>query len=275
MYDIVSGAERMMDFADLHNHVIPAVDDGSRSMEESIESLQQFADEGVRRLAATPHLYLQYLDAPGELASRMEQLRDGYERLVAAAAAAGVETEIRFAQEVCAHDGRYVSQVVDDPEVGIGGTDFMLVEFGFHLEGDPDEVIETVQAAGRRIVVAHPERYYFPPGDDPLETMRRWRDAGAFLQLNLGSLYDGGSAYGSDAEGLAWRMLDEGLAHLLSSDHHCRSRPQVVHRAVHALIEERGAKGQADRLLRENPNRILDGRAPLPVEGLCGAAEGV
>lgn len=275
MYDIDSRTERMMDFADLHNHVIPGVDDGSRSMEESIESLRQFAEEGVRRLAVTPHLYLQFLDAPGELRSRMRQLRDAYASLTAAAAEAGVETELRFAQEVCAHDGRYVSRVVDDPEVAIGGTDYMLVEFGFHLEGDPDEVIETVHAAGRRIVVAHPERYYYPPGDDPLETMRGWRDAGAVLQVNLGSLYDGGSAYGSEVEALGWRMLDEGLAHLLSSDHHCRSRPQILHRTVHTLIEERGGAAQADRLLSENPNRILDGLAPLPVEGLCGAAGGV
>lgn len=275
MDDMMRRTERTMDFADLHNHVIPGVDDGSRSMTESIESLHQFAEEGVRRLAVTPHLYLQHLDAPGELRARMRELRDAYERLTAAAADEGVETEIRFAQEVCAHDGRYVARVVDDPEVGIGGTEFMLVEFGFHLEGDPDEVIETVHAAGRRIVVAHPERYYYPPGDDPVETMRRWHDAGAVLQINLGSLHDGGSAYGSDAEALGWRMLDEGLAHLLSSDHHCRSRPQIVHRGVHAMIAERAGAAQADRLLRENPNRILDGLAPLPVEGLCGAARGV
>lgn len=275
MNDMKMRDERMLDYADLHNHVIPGVDDGSRSMEESIESLQQFAEEGVRRVAATPHLYLQFLDAPGELRGRMRQLREAYARLADAAAAVGVGTELHFAQEVCAHDGRYVSRVVDDREVGIGGTDFMLVEFGFHLEGDPDEVIETVHAAGRRIVVAHPERYYYPPEDDPLETIRRWHDAGALLQINLGSLHDGGSAYGSEAEVLGWRMLDEGLAHLLSSDHHCRSRPQILHSKVHAMIAERGGRAQADRLLRENPNRILDGLAPLPVEGLCGAAREV
>ena len=261
-----------MDIADLHNHVIPGVDDGSRSMEESLESLRHFREEGVGRLALTPHLYLQHLDAPGELKHRMQELRDAFRWLEERAAAAGPVPELRFAQEICAYDGRYMSLVVDDPEIGIGGTDFMLVEFGFHLEGDPEEVIDTVHAAGRRIVVAHPERYIHPAGDDPLATMRRWRDAGAILQINLGSLYDGGSAYGRHAAELGWSMLDEGLAHLLSSDHHCRSRPQIVHRAVHAMIAERGGVAQADLLLRTNPNRILDGLAPLPVEGLCRAA---
>lgn len=265
-------SNRLMDMADLHNHVIPGVDDGSRSMEESLESLREFHQEGIGRVAVTPHLYLQHLDAPGELAARMQELRDGFARLEERATRAGDTPELHFAQEICAHDGRYVSQVVDDPEIGIGGTDYMLVEFGFYLEGDPDEVIDTVHAAGRRIVIAHPERYIHPPGDEPLETLRRWHDAGALLQVNLGSLYEGGSAYGRHAVELGWRMLDEGLAHLLSSDHHCRSRPQIIHQAVHTMITERGGRAQADLLLRANPNRILDGLAPLPVEGLCGAA---
>lgn len=271
----MNGSDRLTDIADLHNHVIPGVDDGSRSMEESLESLRDFHEEGVARLAVTPHLYLQHLDAPGELNARMRGLRDAFAQLEEQAARTGLAPELHFAQEICAYDGRYMSRVVDDPEIGIGGTDYMLVEFGFHLEGDPDEVIDAVHAAGRRIVIAHPERYNHPPGEDPLETLRRWRDAGALLQVNLGSLFDSGSAYGRHAAELGWSLLDEGLAHLLSSDHHCRSRPQIIHQAVHAMISERGGVTQADLLLRENPNRILDGLAPLPVEGLCGAVGGV
>jgi protein-tyrosine phosphatase len=261
-------------FADLHNHVVPEVDDGSRSMEESVEALRDFQREGVRALAATPHLYLQFLPGVRELDGRIRQLREAFERLRQAAGAGGDTPALHRGAEICAHDAAAARRIVDHAEVGIGDTRFLLIEFGFELEGDPDAVIRTVRDAGREIIVAHPERYRFPQGTDALATMRRWRDAGAFLQINVGSLHAAASAYGSEAEQLGWQLLDEGVAHLISSDHHCRARPQILHRAVHEAIRARGGGAQADLLLGENPMRVLQGLAPLEVGALCSVAGG-
>lgn len=261
-------------FADLHNHVVPGVDDGSRSLDESHRSLRAFRDEGIRTLIATPHLYLQFLDGPRELAGRLEQLRRAYDQLADSIRGADSMPSLYYGQEICAHGPDSARRVVDEPGVGLGNTPFMLIEFGFELEGDPEAVIQTVREAGREIVVAHPERYRFPAGDDPIARMRGWRDAGAYLQVNLGSLYDRESAYGGDAERLGWELLDEGLAHIVSSDHHCDSRPQILHRTIHRAIQQRGGLMQADLLLAENPRRIIEGLAPLEVPGLCGAAGG-
>lgn len=267
--------ERKHDFVDLHSHVVPDVDDGARTLQESLESLATFRAEGVRMLVTTPHLYLQFLEGPFQLAGRMDHLRAGFETLIDALPEDADLPEVRFGQEVCAHDGRAVARVVDDPEVSLGGTDFLLVEFGFDLEGDPESVIRTVQDAGRRLVIAHPERYRYPEGSDPVERMRRWRDAGAFLQINLGSLDEAESFYGSRANRLGWRLLEEGIAHLASSDHHCRQRPQILHRSIHRAVRERGGHDQASLLLEENPRRITAGLDPLPVEGLCESGSGV
>lgn len=271
MNDMGNETDRVMPlegFADLHNHVIPGVDDGSRSVEESVEALDEFAQGGVHYLIATPHLYLQLLDRDEALAQRLDQLEDAFQEMAGAIPSGAAVPELRFGQEVYAQDGATIRRVVEDPRVGLGGTDFMLVEFGFHLRGDPEEVIAAVQATGRKIIIAHPERYLFPNDIDPMATMRRWRDAGALLQVNLGSLDEAESAYGSEAERLGWQLIEEGLVHLVSSDHHCRSRPQILHREIHAAISGRGGEEQADLLLRENPRRVFQGDDPLPVPGL-------
>lgn len=257
-----------LSYTDLHNHVIPGVDDGSDSMEESLEALREFRSERVDRVVTTPHLYLQFLDGARELSNQMRFLREAFDELVASLPRAGEVPELQFGQEVCAIDGESVRRVVDDAEVSLAGGPFMLVEFGFELPGDPDAVIRTVREAGREIVVAHPERYRYADGVDPLEVMRRWVHAGAYLQVNLGSLQEGEGRYGSGVARLGWQMIGEGLAHLLSSDHHCRSRPQILHQEIHRLLVQQGGAVQAGLLLGENPRRILEGRTPRDVQGL-------
>lgn len=257
-----------LSYTDLHNHVIPGVDDGSDSLAESLEALREFRSEHVHRVVATPHLYLQFLDGRRELSNQMRFLREAFDELVASLPGAGEMPGLWFGQEVCAVDGASVRRVVDDAEVSLAGGPFMLVEFGFELPGDPDAVIRTVREAGREIVVAHPERYRYAAGVDPLEVMRRWVDAGAYLQVNLGSLQEGEGRYGSGVARLGWQMIGEGLAHLLSSDHHCRSRPQILHREIHRILVQRGGAAQAALLLSENPRRILEGRTPRDVQAL-------
>lgn len=270
---LMIGAEAVLtraSYTDLHNHVVPGVDDGSRSVEESLESLRSFRQAGVDRIVATPHLYVQHLDGARELTRTLQFLRREFDFLAATAAGVdGAVPEMRFGQEICAPNAWDIRRVVDEAELGLGSSAFLLVEFGFELRGDPEAVIEAVHEAGREIVIAHPERYRYPDGPDPVERMRRWVEAGAYLQVNLGSLRAGEGAYGAAVARLGWRLIDEGLAHLLASDHHCRARPQIVHREIHEALLARGGVEQAKLLLEENPRRIFAGEAPLPVEALC------
>ncbi len=239
---------------DLHNHLLPMVDDGCRSLEESLRYLASFHRQGVERMAFTPHLVLPRVPEGREVAVLADHRR-AFELVQRDASEPSV---LRLAQEVCAPTPDQVLRVADRDDVGYPGTDYLLVEFGFQREYDASGVLATLRAHGRAPVLAHPERYHLPEDDaQALERMASWREAGALLQVNGGSLL---GSYGDRVGRRARLLLDEGLVDLVASDHHGDFRPDdpgPVAGALASLVGEAGMR----RLMAENPGRILDGEA--------------
>jgi len=258
--------ETMLEFdaselADLHNHLVPAVDDGARSIQEAVHHLCALARDGVRRLAVSPHLDARLVHQPGALGERLERLEAGFHELVTACAGRTDVPRLQFGQEILAPDPSTAEAAFAVASLGIGGTRYALIEFGFDLGDDPPGVVRAVRAAGRHPIVAHPERYRRNGGPVDITEIRAWKEAGALLQLNGGSLLGG---YGEAIEELAWGLLREGLIDLISTDHHADARP-VSPAQVGRRLVARGAAEQARLLLSENPLRILNDQDTVPV----------
>lgn len=250
-------------FADIHSHVVPGVDDGTRTLRDSLGALRDFAAGGVGRLVTTPHFY----PDPSRSLSDLQRVLDGHRRqfdeLRAAWAREGGAVVVGLGQEIYAPGPEQLERALELEGVGLAGTGYLLVELGFERLRDPEGVIRAATEAGRRIVLAHPERYRFP--GRAVDTVRPWVEAGAFVQLNLGGLLGHYLRERMHSRDIAWELLDAGLVHLLASDHHGEARPQVLHREAHATLGERLGPERADRLLIENPNRLLDGSPLLAV----------
>lgn len=248
------------ELADLHNHLVPGVDDGARSPGESLHFLKQLRAEGVTRLAVSPHLDGRLVHEAGAVRVRLERLRRAYEELLAYVAGRDDVPALSFNQEVLVPDAETARRICREEGVGLEGTSFLLIEFGFELGPDPVEVVEAVVGSGRLPIVAHPERYRrLEDGHVRLDEIRRWKEAGAILQVNDGSVL---GEYGEGIEALAWSLVSEGLVDLLSTDHHAAHR--VVSPArVGWVVAERAGADVARRLLSENPRRILAGEPPL------------
>ena len=122
----------------------------------------------------------------------------------------------------------------------------MLVEFGFELQGTHADVVQAAVAAGRRIVIAHPERYTYLPGHEPLDVMRRWRDAGALLQVNAGSFSGHYRDHRPGSESLAWAMVAEGMVDIIGTDHHGPRRAGVSPLEAFTALRARGERGGGD-----------------------------
>jgi protein-tyrosine phosphatase len=244
-------------FVDLHNHLVPGVDDGAASVAESLDALRALYAEGVRTLVATPHLLLPHLATEGAIGRTLDTQRRAFDRLAEAAALEPDLPALGLGQEIWAPDAAAIRRVVDRTDIGLGGSRTLLVEFGFELRGTHSEVVLAALASGRGIVIAHPERYHYPAGLRPLEVMHRWREMGALLQVNAGSFTGHYRDHRPESESLAWAMVAEGLLDIIGTDHHGPRRTGVSPLEAFAALRARGEQATAERAMVERPGAVL------------------
>jgi len=246
---------------DFHNHLIPGVDDGAQEPADSAAALRRFRAEGAGQIITTPHFMGSLTQDAAALEARLAEIDSGWD-LLRAVVAKDAET---MGSALRVERGAEVMLDVPDPDLSdarlrLAGGPFALVEYPM-LRLPPvnaEFALQQLRTQGWIPIVAHPERYRnLDPSLVELATFRR---AGAFLQMNAGSLF---GDYGKTAAGHARRMLAAGEADYISSDYHARGEPGVQ-RFVRAMADA-GFSGQAELLTSVNPARLLDGEPPLRV----------
>lgn len=244
---------------DFHSHLMPGVDDGARTVAQSLESLTAFAAQGFSTCLTTPHFDASLTRDPTRMAARLAQFDTAWETLTKATSAASGLPALARGVELMLDDP---DPDLSDPRVRLAGGSFVLCEFpSLLLPTNAVWGIQSLVRAGWKPIVAHPERYRnLDPG---LKVLGPLRDAGAHLQVNAGSVL---GEHGEAAERAAQRLFSLGWVDYMASDHHARGAP-ATHRAV-AVLEERGGEVQAKRLVEENPARMLAGELPLAVEAI-------
>lgn len=250
-----------LSIVDLHSHLVPGVDDGTVNVAESVAALAGLYREGVRVVVTTPHLLVPYLDGEAALDRELDRHRRAFDELSAACLGHDGLPSIALGQEILAPDAAAARRVVGRSDVGLAGGRFLLVEFGFDLLGNHNDVIREVRAAGRQIVIAHPERYHYLEGHNPLEVIQTWQDLGALLQVNVGSLTGHYNRSSPGSEHLAWQMIDQGLVDLLATDHHGPRRSGVSPREALDTLIARGELALAERAMAETPGLIARNEA--------------
>ena len=228
---------------DLHTHLIPGVDDGSHTIEQSVEVLQRFAAQGVEQVCCTPHLRASAVES-----APCEEMDSLLSALVDAAPPTPVLSR-GFEVMLDVPDPRFTDRCCC-----LRGTRYLLVEFGRLVAADESvEVLSRIVAQGLMPVLAHPERYSVCSP----ELARRWQLAGAVLQLDATTLLAD-----SRRAGRARSLLEAGCASIVASDNHGDSRS--VASAVEWL-EAHGGGAQAELLAIDNPRAILDDEPVRPV----------
>jgi len=242
--------------ADLHNHLVPGVDDGARTLEDTLDSVGRMTQEGIRKILTTPHLNGSLTLDRALLDERLSVVSTAFENAAGAVAERFPEVEFRRGHEVMLDvpDVRF-----DDPRIRLNGSSFVLVEWPrLHLPPGTTAVLHRVRREGYRPIVAHPERYI---GID-LALARQWREVGAHLQVNYGSLV---GRYGAEARAFSFRLLRRGWVDYFSSDFHARPERHIYRREAADKLAQLGALDTFVRLAATNPARVFTDEAPLPV----------
>lgn len=243
---------------DLHSHLVPNIDDGTRSIAESLESLRGLYAEGVRAVITTPHVIIPRLPDAAAISGELARQRRAFDELTRALAGTTALPRLGLGQELWIPDAYSARLALEVPELGLAGTPYLLIEFGFQLSGTYEDVVRTLHDAGRSVIIAHVERYHYPFGTDPIEQMRAWREIGALLQVNAGSLTGHYRSSSPQSEALAWRMVDEGLVDVISSDHHGPRRPGVSPGEAYRALEARGRLDVAERAMGRVPGEVAE-----------------
>lgn len=248
-------------FVDIHSHLVPGVDDGARDVAAVVESVERFTRLAVRRIITTPHIEGSLTLAPERLEERLSSVSAAWERAAEAIGERLPEVEFRRGHEVLLD----VPEVdLSDPRIRMAGTSFVLVEWP-RLRAPPrtGPVLKRIRDMGYRPIVAHPERYIGIA--DSMELVGQWREAGAYLQVNYGSVV---GRYGEAAQTVAGRLLRRGWADYLSSDFHGHSRLKIYRTEATEALERLGAAEALVCLCRVNPGRVLSDEEPVPVPAL-------
>lgn len=243
---------------DFHSHLVPAVDDGAESIEQTRDALRLMREQGVRTVVTTPHLSGALTERPGPLASYFATLDAAWDGVRALAAAEFPDLRVERGFEVMLDTP---TPDLSDPRVRLAGSSFVLIEFPFMtIPPNCTQALFQLKVGGIRPIIAHPERYR---NFSDLSDADEWRSIGALLQVNCGSLL---GRYGDSARRISWSLLELGWADYLSSDYHARGRLHVAE--CRETLVRAGAHEQVALLMEENPARMLRSEEPAPVPPL-------
>ena len=192
-----------MKICDIHTHILPGVDDGAQTMEQSLRMLQNAVASDVECLVVTPHY--------NHPAAPKTDLQKAFDQLVQASAQIPVKVSLGAEAHVTEELPALLRQGVVPT---INGSRYLLTEFPFRWkQSDFLPMLECICNLGYVPVVAHPERYT-ALWDAP-ETIYPWLDLGCHIQLTADSIV---GKYGSHVQNTAAYFLKNGLACCVASD---------------------------------------------------------
>lgn len=245
---------------DIHSHVLPQIDDGSASWEETMAMMHQAEEDGITEVAITHHI-LSNLDfeREDEIISKYEELK---QRLVFEK----INIKLHLGAELYSQPDMELHHKISTYN---DNKKYFLMEFP--MQGIPkfigDYFFDLI-TRGMIPIIAHPERNMgiIRNPSRAFEFVQR----GALLQINAGSIV---GRHGEPVKDAATILLNSNLIHLVGSDaHNTRRRPMKL-RDAKDIIGERWGTERAQAIFQDNPKKILTGEQfsapePLPVQPL-------
>jgi protein-tyrosine phosphatase len=236
-------------FVDIHSHVLHGLDDGAKTLEESVEMLRMAAAAGTTDIVATPHANSRYAFNPDIIDQRIAALQP--------------HTTVRIHRgcDFHLHFNNIQDALAQPEKYTINHKGYLLVEFPeMTVFAGTDDILTQLLDAGMMPIITHPERNTVL--QRRVDDLVRWVEMGCYVQVTAGSCL---GKFGKRAKTSAFELLDAGLVHFIASDaHNTEQRSPRLDEAFAELVNTYG-KDSIQALFVDNPAVTLTGE-PLEID---------
>ncbi len=195
-------------FVDMHNHVLPGIDDGAKTVEDSIALIKGFMDFGMNSMICTPHIMHHYYD------NTPVTINAAHDQLIKALEEKEMDFRVGCSAEHMIDDN--FETILEANEVMPLKKEYLLIEMSYLQPSfNFDMALEKIAEHSYFPILAHPERYAYY--HDNTKVYSDFKSRGVLFQLNLLSL---GEFYGKKVKATAENLLKNGLIEYVGTDIH-------------------------------------------------------
>ena len=234
---------------DLHCHILPGLDDGAKTIEDSLAMAEDAVSDGITHVVATPHANSHYVFEFSRVRATRKELSEKLEGRLTLATGCDFHLSPENLKAIR----------IESAPFCINQKDYLLVELNdFSIPPSMDQALHELQLAGLHPIITHPERNGLLRAQP--ERLRKWVELGCYAQVTAGSLT---GVFGPGSQQDAWTWIGNGLIHFVSTDAHNTARRPLKLKFAYDAIAEQFDEDRARALLLENPLAAFEGR-PLP-----------
>lgn len=244
---------------DLHCHILPSIDDGAKSLDETLEMAKIAVSEGIHHMIATPH-YIQYSEYLNK-----QEIEKLVEEVNSILRNEGIPLTISSGHEVYMTPD--LPKLVEQQEVcTLHNGQYILIEFPMNdIPLYAEDIFYELKLMGLTPVLAHPERY--PMVMDNPNLLLKYLNLGVLCQANVGSIR---GFFGDRVQRTVMQLIEHDMIHFIASDAHTpRNRAPKMQKALEEITRIDAKKAQ--ELFIENPlkvynNELIEPRTPIEIQ---------
>ena len=195
---------------DIHSHLIPDIDDGVKTLTESMILIRKMQEMGFKKLITTPHIMSHRFPNTSDI------IKKGFEEVQEEVIKKNIDIELDFAAEYYL-DEHFLELIKKDDILSFGDKKYVLFEMSYtNPPMNLEQIIFELQSQDYTPVMAHPERYIYYRKEN-MHKLQELRDRGLLLQINVNSI---GAFYGKKVKSAVGSIIDNKMVDFLGSDTH-------------------------------------------------------
>ena len=229
---------------DMHTHLLPNVDDGTKTMEESIMMIQEAEKNGVKSIIITPHYRptKEYVCDNQELKQSFEELRKEVKKQ-------GIKIDLYLGREI--DEAKDIKELIENNIVEtMNDTKYVLLDFGVNQSQINDYIYE-VHLMGYKVIVAHVERYKYIEG---IDCFNRIKNEGALIQINASSILKPRNA---KTRRHVKYLLKNNMVDFVASDAHRNPESYNQFKKAYEYVAKKYGHEYAEKLFVGNAKEML------------------